>query len=60
MQDREKKIMAVKTAVNYADRIGDGGDEIASAIMAAYCAGLAAARKDRPTPEKPEQPKKEG
>lgn len=61
MELREKQIGTVKTAMQYAEKLGEGGEEIASAIMAAFCAGHAAGKASaaKPAEQKPAEKKEE-
>ena len=52
----EIKERAKERVVDCTQMLGEGGEYVVQAIVAAYCAGLAAARKERPTaPAKPEE-----
>lgn len=39
-----KKADTVRNAMQYAEKLGEGGGELASAIVAAFCAGHAAGK----------------
>ena len=56
---RHKVMLAVDEC---AGKLGEGGYDILNAIVGSFAAGIGAREnvQDRPTPEKPEQPKKEG
>ena len=55
---RKSRTETVKSGFEYARAIGAGGYDVTLALAAAFRAGLAV--RQTPTPEKPEQPKKEG